>query len=124
MGIFSSIFGGRPKTSKEQIAGLTASTIDFVINYNGIENFINGCLVLDKDFRVSFREKRPAESANILAVVMLCDLKETEFFKKTGGVEQLGNIAMHMWVDNVVETCMRIFSDQSPEFSALPLIQK
>lgn len=81
MGFLSSLFGSTPKTTKMKVAGLAASTIDFVINDAGIGMLVAGSLVLNKEFRPSFQSGKPKIGGDILAVAAIDDLEEASMFK-------------------------------------------
>ncbi len=76
MGLLSSLFSAKPKTTKMRVAGLAASTIDYVINESGINVLISGSLALDKNLSPSFRSGRIQSGGDIIAVVAIADLDE------------------------------------------------
>ena len=73
MGFLSSLFGSTPKTTKMKVAGLAASTIDFVINDAGVGKLVAGSLVLDKGFRPSFRSGKPKIGGDICSGQVISD---------------------------------------------------
>lgn len=120
MGLFSSLFGSSPKTSKARVGGLAASTLDYVLQNEGAATLAAGSLVLTKDFRVSFRGGKPQIGGDLVAVVPIGDLEEAAIFKTLG---EIGGGAMPgspMLIDMVVYAAMREFSVQYAPFDQLP----
>lgn len=120
MGLLSSLFGGRPKTTKMRVAGLVASTIDFVINDGGLGMLVAGSLVLDKNLRPSFRSGKPKAGADILAVAAIADLKEAETFKTFAETDMRDPSLFQPFVDQLIYAVLRQFEAQCPSFAALP----
>lgn len=125
MGLFDSLFGSKPKTSKMKVAGLAASCLDYVINDAGVGVLIAGSLVLDKTLNVSFLGGKPKTGGDILAGVTLGDLSEADVFKelvKSGlsDTSMLDTSMMAPFIDQLVYAAIRRFEAQSPEFAALP----
>lgn len=120
MGLLSSLFGGRPKTTKMRIAGLAASTIDYVINDAGLGMLVAGSLVLDKNLHPSFRSGRPRAGGDILAVVPIADLEEAEIFKTLAETDMCDPSLFQPFVDQLIYAVLRQFEAQSPSFAALP----
>lgn len=120
MGFLSSLFGSTPKTTKMKVAALSTSTIDFVINNSGISMLVAGSLVLDKEFRPSFRSGKPQIGGNILAVAAISELKEAEMFKALQEVDIKDSSLFQPFVDQLIYAALRKFEAQCPAFAALP----
>ena len=120
MGLLSSLFGGRPKTTKMRVAGLAASTIDYVINDAGLGMLVAGSLVLDKDLKPSFRSGRPKAGAYILAVAAIADLEEAKIFKTLAETDMRDPSLFQPFVDQLTYAVLRQFEAQCPSFAALP----
>jgi hypothetical protein len=120
MGLLSSLFGGQPKTTKMKVAGLAASTIDFVINDAGLGMLVAGSLVLDKNFQPSFRSGRPKAVGDILAVAAIGDLEEAEIFKALADTDMRDPSLFQPFVDQLIYAVLRQFEAQCPSFAALP----
>lgn len=120
MGFLSSLFGSTPKTTKMKVAALAASTIDFVINDSGISMLVAGSLVLDKEFRPSFRSGKPQVGGNVLAVAAISELKEAEMFKTLKEVDIRDSSLFQPFVDQLIYAALRKFEAQCPAFAALP----
>lgn len=120
MGLFNSLFGGKPKTSKMKVAGLAASCVDYVINDAGINAMIAGSLVLDKNLHVSFRSGRPTSGGDVLASVPLGDLSEADAFEVLAKSRITDTSMMAPFTDQLVYAALRRFEAQCPEFAALP----
>lgn len=120
MGLFSSIFGGRPKKTKMRVAGLAASTVEKVINDEGLGMLLAGSLVLDKNFQPSFSSGRPKTSGEILAVAAIADLDEAKIFKNIAEIEAPDPSMLQPFVDQLIYAVLRQFEAQCPAFAALP----
>lgn len=121
MGLFSSLFGGRPKTTKMRVAGLAASTIDYVINDAGLGMLVAGSLVLDKDLQPSFRSGQPKAGGDLLAVAAIGDLEESEIFKTLAESDIRDPSMFQPFVDQLIYAVLRKFEAQCPSFAALPV---
>ena len=119
MGFLSSLFGSTPKTTKMKVAGLAASTIDFVINDAGVGMLVAGSLVLDKGFRPSFRSGKPKIGGDILAVVAIGELEESKAFKTFEKSVIRDSSLLEPFVDRLVHAALRQFEAQCPAFAAL-----
>jgi len=119
MGFLSSLFGSTPKTTKMKVAGLAASTIDFVINDAGIGMLVAGSLVLNKEFRPSFRSGKPKIGGDILAVAAIDDLEEASMFKVFETTDIRDSSLLQPFVEKLVYAALRQFEAQCPAFAAL-----
>lgn len=120
MGLLSSLFGGRPKTTKMKVAGLAASTIDYVINDAGLGMLVAGSLVLDKELRPSFRSGKPKLGGDIFAVAAIGELEEAEIFKTLAQTDMRDPSMFQPFVDQLIYAVLRKFEAQCPAFAALP----
>lgn len=119
MGFLSSLFGSTPKTTKMKVAGLAASTIDFVINDAGIGMLVAGSLVLNKEFRPSFQSGKPKIGGDILAVVAIGELEEAILFKTFEKADIRDSSMFEPFVDKLVYAALQRFEAQCPTFAAL-----
>lgn len=119
MGLFDSLLGGRPKTSKTKVAGLAASCLDYVLNDVGIDALIAGSLVLDRTFNVSFRSGKHKTGGDILAAVSLGELDEADAFKTFAEVGITDAFMLQPFIDGLVYAAVHRFESQSPAFAAL-----
>lgn len=120
MGLLSSLFGGRPKTTKMKVAGLAASTIDYVINDAGLGMLVSGSLVLDKELRPSFRSGKPKLGGDIFAVAAIGELEEAEIFKTLAQTDMRDPSMFQPFVDQLIYAVLGKFEAQCPAFAALP----
>lgn len=120
MGLLSSLFGGRPKTTKMKVAGLAASTIDYVINDAGLGVLVAGSLVLDKELRPSFRSGKPKLGGDIFAVASIGELEEAEIFKTLAQTDMRDPSMFQPFVDQLIYAVLGKFEAQCPAFAALP----
>ena len=110
------------KTTKEKVAGLMASTLDYIIENEGIRNLLNGCLVLNKNFQVSFRGGLPTMRDDNLATVEIKNLQSTEIFNSflSVGVDSIESELLAPFIDQLVYEVIGKFELQSSEFINLP----
>lgn len=106
--------------NKLHVAGLVASTIDFVIKDAGLKMLLNGSIVIDQNFQTSFKNGRINCSGNLLAVAVISDLEEAETLKmaSTSGLDDVDLLSP--FIDMVVLEIIREFEKQSAIFKALP----
>ena len=119
MGLLSTLFGLRPKTTKMEVARLAASTIDCVIIGPGVGMLVAGSLVLDKNLHPSFRSGVPNIGGDILAVVAIGDLEQADKFK-TLGDDMRDSPILEYFVDMLVYAALREFEGRCPAFATLP----
>lgn len=120
MGLLSSLFGGRPKTTKMKIAGLLASTLDSVIKDDGVGKLVAGSLAMDKNLHIGFSSGIAKTGGMFIAVVAVGELKEAEVIMTLGdnGIEN--PLLLQPFIDQLVYAALRRFEEQSPTFAALP----
>jgi hypothetical protein len=119
MGILSNLFGSKPKTSKMRIGGLLASTVEFIIENDGIEVLLGGSLALDKNLRPSFRGGVGPITDELVARVAIKDLPEAEIFLSFAEIKLLDKNILSPCVDKLVYGAMRVFATQSIAFKNL-----
>ena len=130
MGLFTSMFGGKPKLTKEKIMGLTASNLDFVISQQGIHSLLAGSIVLDKNLNSSFSSGKPRVDGHVIAVCAIAELEEAEIFQKVKDLIDSGKKTedemmkmmaplLSSTVDQIVFAASRTFIAECPEFASL-----
>ena len=120
MGLLSSLFGGRPNTTKMKIASFTASAVDYAINDVGLGILVDGSIVLDKQLRPTFRCGKPERGGKNLAVAAIRDLEEAEILKFIARIETQDPSMYQPYIGQLIDALMRKFEAQCPEFATLP----
>lgn len=104
-----------------KVAGLAASCLDYVITDAGVSTLIAGSLVLDNTLQVSFRGGKPKIGNDILAVVSLGDLDESDVFKSLANSGMKDTTMFEPFIDQLVYAAIRRFETQCPAFAAIPM---
>ena len=78
------LFGPRRRKNQEEIAGRAAEVIVHVLFDVGLDRFLAGTMLLDREFRVRFYAVAPQRSPAILASVAVCELVEAQAFREGG----------------------------------------
>ncbi|MBP9803922.1 MAG: hypothetical protein KBE22_03305 [Candidatus Accumulibacter sp.] len=121
MGLLSTLLGGRPKTTKMKIAGLSASAIDYVIADAGIGMLIAGSLYLNKELHPGFSSGKPKIGGSIIAVAAIGELEEAEIFKTLEATSIRDTSVLQFLTDQLIDGALREFERQCPAFAALPI---
>lgn len=113
------LFGPRRRKNQEEIAARAAEVIVHVLYDVGLDRFLSGTVLLDRDFRLHFYAVAPMSGA-VLASVAVVELDEARAF--TAQVQQAGidgpALARHAAV--MADAIMRELRAQSPALRALP----
>lgn len=113
------LFGPRRRKNQEEIAARAAEVIVHVLYDVGLDRFLSGTVLLDRDFRLHFYAVAPMSGA-VLASVAVVELDEARAF--TAQVQQAGidgpALARHAAV--MADGIMRELRAQSPALRALP----
>ena len=96
-------------------AGLAASTVDHILENEGVPTLLGGSLVLDKEFRVSFRTGKASRNASIKAVVTLGDLQAAQPFREFHS-QDINDMSMYsIFVDKLIYEAMAALEYQLSE---------
>ena len=120
MGILDSWLKRRPTTTKEKDAGLTASTIDYVLNELGTRTLVRGSIVLDSQLKPSFSTGTPDRRNDIVSIVPIGNLEEAEFFREFEDMDVPDWTKFMPVVDNLVYAILRRWEIECPAYAALP----
>ncbi|RZA33323.1 MAG: hypothetical protein EOP92_21465 [Lysobacteraceae bacterium] len=114
------LFGPRRRKNQEDIAGRAAEVIVHVLFDVGLDRFLAGTILLDRQFRLQFYSVAPPPSPAILASIAVRDIDEACVFRThvlAAGVDA-PTLATHTRI--MADGMMRALRVQSPALRALP----
>lgn len=121
MALLARLFSPRRRKNREDVAGRAAEVITQVLRDVGIDRFLNGCLLLDPQFRVRFLSTPPGASKDVLALVCVRDLPEAVIMRayvRDAGLDAV-EVARHTRF--LTDGLMREFLAHSPALASLPV---
>jgi hypothetical protein len=71
----------RRRKNQEEVAYRASEVIAHVLFDVGIDRFLNGSMLLDRQFRVRFYAVVPPSSEELLAAIAMCDLPEAQVLR-------------------------------------------
>lgn len=122
MPLFSRLLGPRRRKNREEVAGRARDVIAQVLFDVGIDRFLNGSMLLDRQFRLRFFAVPPRQP-DALATLALRDLAEAHVLRAylhdalLQGADG-ASVARHARL--LAEGLMRELLARSPELRALP----
>lgn len=118
------LFGPRRRKNQEEIAGRAAEVIVHVLFDVGLDRFLAGTILLDREFRLRFYAVAPQPSPAILASVAVSELDEAHLFR--AHVLQAGidapRLATHTRI--MADSIMAALRSRSPALCALPATRR
>lgn len=114
------LFGPRRRKNQEDIADRAAEVIVHVLFDVGLDRFLAGTILLDREFRLRFYAVAPQHSPAILASVAVCELDEAQVFRARvleAGIDA-PQLATHTRI--MAEGIMGALRRRSPALCALP----
>ena len=121
MSLLTRLFAPKRHKNQHQVACRAAAVIDHVIFDVGIENFVNGTLLLDKRLRVRFfGGGKPVPGPDIIAKVAVGQLPEARVFRAMVDEAALDPATLDLHTGRIVSALMRELREQSPALRALP----
>ena len=118
------LFGPRRRKNQEDIAGRAAEVIVHVLFDVGLDRFLAGTILLDREFRVRFFAVEPQLSRAILASIAVRELDEARQFHAhvlEAGID-VPTLASHTRI--MADAVMRALRGQSPALCALPATRR
>lgn len=121
MGLLARWFAPKRHKNQHQVACRAAAVIDHVIFDVGIDNFVNGTLLLDKSFRLRFfGGGRQLPEPDIIAVVAVGELAEARTLRAMVDEAALDAATLNLHTERIVNGLMRELREQSAALRALP----
>lgn len=119
MPLFSRLLKPRRRRNREDIAGRAAEVISHVLFDVGIDRFLNGSMLLDRQFRLRFFAVPPARP-DTLATLALRELAEAQVLRAylRDAMPDAAGAARHARL--LADGLMRELLARSPELRALP----
>jgi hypothetical protein len=110
----------RRRKNREELAGRATEVIAHVLFDVGVDRFLNGSMLLDRQFRLRFYAVLPPASDDMLAAIALCDLPEAQHMRSCMAdvVFDADVVACH--TQGLADGLMREFLACSAELRALP----
>jgi hypothetical protein len=120
MALLTRLFAPRRRKNQQEIAGRAAEVIDHVIFDVGVDRFVNGTLLLDKEFRLRFYGVAPASDRDVLASIAVRELEEARAFRALVNEATVDTATLNLHTDRLVLGLMRELRARSPALRALP----
>lgn len=117
------LFGPRRRKNQEEIAGRAAEVIAHVLFDVGLERFLAGTVLLDRQFRLHFYAVPPQPSATTLASLAVAELREAQVFHDyvmASGIDA-PTLAVHTRI--MAGAMMDVLRARSPALCALPAVR-
>ncbi|QOY96241.1 hypothetical protein IM543_10695 [Massilia sp. UMI-21] len=118
------LFGPRRRKNQQELAGRAAEVIVHVLFDVGLDRFMAGTMLLDRDFRLRFYAVPPPSSPALLASVALHELEEARVFRARvlGAGIDAPTLAVHARI--MADGVMRELRARSPALRALPALRR
>lgn len=113
----------RRRKNQEEVAGRAFDVVNQVLFDVGVDRFLNGCMLLDRQFRLRFFSAPPAltrDAREALAAVDLRELAEAAALRASMADFVLDGQALARQARLVADGLMRELLARSPELRALP----
>lgn len=114
------LFPPRRRKNREDVAGRAAEVIAKVLRDVGIDRFLNGCLLLDRAFRVRFVSAPPASPPDVLALVPVRELPEAVILRAYIEDAALDAVELARHTGFLADGLVRELLARAPAFAALP----
>lgn len=118
--LLSRLFGPRRRKNQEEVAARAAEVIAQVLFDIGIDRFLNGSLLLDRQFKPRFFAVLPAAMHEYIAVVAVRDLAEAHLLRACVLDAALDAATVRRHAATLSDGLMRELLAGSPELRALP----
>ncbi len=118
------LLGPRRRKDQEEIAGRAAEVIVKVLYDVGLDRFLAGTMLIDREFRLQFYAMPPQRSNAVLASIALHDVREAQAFRAhvlAAGIDAPA-LASHARI--MADGIMRELRARSPELCALPATRR
>ncbi|MCC2955267.1 hypothetical protein LK542_06520 [Massilia sp. IC2-477] len=118
------LFGPRRRKNQEEIASRAAEVIAQVLFDVGLDRFLAGTVLLDRQFRLHFYAAPPVSSRSVLAAIAMHELDEARVFRShvLGAGIDAPTLACHTRI--MADGIMRELRARSPALCALPATRR
>jgi len=121
MHLLSRLFAPRRRKTQEDVAGRAAEVIAQVLSDVGIDRFLNGSMLLDRQFRPRFFAVPPGARRDVVATIAVRDLAEAQQLRTCVRDTVLDAAAAARHARTLSDALMREMLACSPELRALPV---
>lgn len=118
------LFGPRRRKNQEEIAGRAVEVIVHVLFDVGLDRFLSGTMLLDRQFRLHFYAVPPPASNAILASIPVRELAEANTFRAHVAVAGIDTPTLAHHTRIMADGMMRELRAQSAALRALPMVRK
>lgn len=118
--LFSRLFAPRRRKNQEDVAGRAAEVIAQVLFDVGIDRFLNGSMLLDRQFRPRFYAVPPGAQRDVVATIAMRDLAEAHLLRSAVCGAALDAVTAARHARGLSDALMREMLACSPELRALP----
>jgi hypothetical protein len=120
MAVLARLFASRRKNNQQRIATRAAEVIDRVLFDVGVDRFVGGTLLLDKQFRLRFFGDPPLDGPGILARIPVRELEEARVFRALVDEAAAAEMPLDVHIGRVVHALMRELNARCAQVRALP----
>lgn len=118
------LFGPRRRKNQEEIAGRAAEVIAHVLFDIGLDRFLAGTMLLDRQFRLHFYATPPQGSRAILATVAVAELEEARVFRTQVLVAGIDAPTLAIHARLMADAMVKALGERSPALRALPYARR
>jgi hypothetical protein len=124
MHMFFRLLGPRRRKNQEEITGRAAEVIIHVLHDVGLDRYLKGTILLDRQFRLHFYAMPPQPSRTVLASFPVQELHEARSF--SAHVQKLGidGPTLERFTRTMADGFMRELRAQSAALRALPAARR
>jgi hypothetical protein len=110
----------RRRKNREEVAGRAAEVIAHVLFDVGVDRFLNGSMLLDRQFRLRFYAVLPPAADDMLAAIALCELPEAQQLRACMADVAFDANVVASHTQSLADGLMRELLACSAELRALP----
>lgn len=118
------LFGPRRRKNQDEIASRAAEVIVHVLYDVGLDRYLKGTVLLDRQFRLHFYAAPPAPSAAILASLPVHELAEARVFSAHVHERGIDAPTLERFTRSMADGFMRELRAQSAALRALPAARR
>ncbi|MBQ5947031.1 hypothetical protein [Massilia sp. ST3] len=121
MELLTRLFAPRRRKTRQEVAGRATEVAQQVLSDIGIDRFLNGTILLDRQFRLRFFSSTPPSSGSALAAIAVRDLPEALILRAYVDDAGLDAATVRRHAPLLADGLMRELLARAPELRALPL---
>ncbi|MEH6436015.1 hypothetical protein [Massilia sp. DD77] len=121
MELLTRLFAPRRRKTRQEVAGRAAEVSQQVLSDIGIDRFLNGTILLDRQFRLRFFSAAPPSSGSALATIAVRDLPEALILRAYVEDAGLDAATVRLHAPLLADGLMRELLARAPALRELPL---